>query len=107
MNRLTPQVGAWYRDLQQNNCFEVVAIDEEAQTVETQLLDGALCEYDLDSWHDLLLQPVAEPEDWRDAYELSEEDYIDPDSPIHPEDWNGPLNSIEPDVINGLTDDNY
>jgi hypothetical protein len=105
MNCTIPQVGSWYKELQQGAVFEVVAFDEIGQTVETQLLDGAVTEYDLDSWKDLLLEEVEEPEDWRNAYELSQEDYLDPDSTIYPEDWSSPLSMIETDIINGVYDD--
>lgn len=105
MNTLTPQVGCWYKELQQGAMFEVVAVDEIEQTVETQMIDGAVTEYDFDSWDQLVLEEIEEPEDWRDAYELSSEDYMDPDATIYPEDWNSPLATIESDTIYGVLDD--
>ncbi len=105
MSLTIPKVGSWYKELQQNAMFEVVAVDELEQTIETQLLDGAVTEYDVDSWNELLLEEVEEPEDWRNAYELSREDCIDPDATIYPEDWNGPLRMIETDIVNGVMDD--
>ena len=68
---------------------EVVAVDEAAQTIETQMLDGAVGEYDQESWQQLLLEPVEEPEDWREAYELSQEDSLDNDTVIHPDKAHG------------------
>lgn len=105
MSMLIPQVGRWYRDIQQGSIFEVVAVDDAEQTIETQLIDGAIAEYDLDNWRELLLEEVEEPEDWRNAYELSREDYVNPDDTIYPEDWNGPLSMIETDIVNGVLDD--
>jgi len=105
MKSLTPIVGNWYREIQQGIVFEVVAVDEIEQTIETQLIDGALAEYDMDSWKEMLIEQVEEPEDWRDGYELSQEDYLDPDDTIRPEDWSSPVNYIESDIINGLIDD--
>ena len=100
-----PQVGSWYKEIQQGAMFEVVAVDELEQTIETQLLDGAVGEYDLESWNELLLEEIEEPEDWRNAYELSQEDSLDPDAAIYPEDWNNPLSMIETDIVNGVLDD--
>lgn len=100
-----PQIGNWYKEIQQGIMFEVVAVDESEQTIETQLIDGAITEYDFDSWNDMLLEEMEEPEDWRNAYELSSEDYLNPDDTIHPEDWNGPISMIETDIINGVLDD--
>jgi hypothetical protein len=107
MNNISPNIGNWYKEIQQDLIFEVVAVDDLEQTIETQLIDGAVGEYDMETWGQLLLEPVEEPEDWRDAYELSSEDSIDTDMAIHPEDWNNPLNTIETEIINGLTDDLY
>ena len=107
MKTISPSIGSWYKELQQGVIFEVVAVDDLEETVETQLIDGAVGEYDMETWNQLLLEPVEEPEDWRDAYELSMEDSVDNDMAIHPEDWNNPLNTIESDIVNGLIDDLY
>jgi hypothetical protein len=105
MQPLTAQIGSWYQDIQSGAQFEVVAIDENTQSIEVQLLDGAVCEYDADSWSQLPLRPMEEPEDWRHALELSREDEPDPDNPFRPERWDSPLDHIEPDIANGLEDD--
>jgi hypothetical protein len=105
MKRTIPQIGLWYKEIQQGTMFEVVAVDELEQTIEIQLLDGAIEEYDFDNWKELLLEGIEEPEDWRNAYELSSEDCLDPDAAIYPEDWNSPLSMIETDIVNGVLDD--
>ncbi len=105
MKGIPPQVGNWYKDLQQGGIFEVVAVDDDHDTVEAQMLDGEICEYDLDSWDELLLENIEEPEDWRKPFELTGDDYRNPDDPLQLDDWSNPLSNIEPDVINGLIDD--
>ena len=100
---LAAQVGSWYQDLQTGTLFEVVAVDDIGQTIETQQRDGALCEYDMESWSQMTLNIVEEAEDWRDPFELSDEDAIDPDRPWQPDDIN-PLDRIEPDAIEGFDD---
>ena len=102
MKMLSPDVGGWYKDLQSNMLFEVVAWDPSSLTIAAQYLDGEVTEYDLDAWRQLLLQRAEAPEDWRSAYELDDEDGLDPDLPFHPEDWNSPINSIEPDAMYGV-----
>ena len=102
MKMLSPDVGGWYKDLQSNMLFEVVAWDPSRLTIEAQYLDGEVTEYDLDAWRQLLLQRAEAPEDWRSAYELDDEDGLDPDLPFHPEAWNSPINSIEPDAMYGV-----
>lgn len=104
MKLLSPAVGGWYKDLQTNTLFEVVAWDPAAQLIEIQYLDGEVTEYDLDTWRELTLLEAEAPEDWRTPFELADEDGLDPDLPFHPEDWSNPLNSIEPDIMYGVED---
>lgn len=101
---LTPVVGAWYKDSQTHALFEVVDWDPTTLTIEIQYLDGEVAEYDLDGWREMLLEQVEAPEDWRAAFELDDEDLLDPDLPIQPEDWASPLNSIEPEAMYGVED---
>ena len=102
MKMLSPVVGGWYKDLQTSSLFEVVAWDPATLTIEMQYLDGEVSEYDLDAWREMYLQRAEAPEDWRTAFELSDEDNQDPDLPFHPEEWNSPVNSIEPAFMCGV-----
>jgi hypothetical protein len=104
MKMLSPVVGGWYKDLETGTLFEVVAWDTATLTIETQYLDGEVAEYDLDVWRDMPLEAVAAPEDWRNPFELDDEDNLDPDLPFHPEDWNNPLSLIEPETMYGVED---
>jgi hypothetical protein len=102
MKMLSPTVGKWYADLQTGALFEVVARDDTALTIETQYLDGEITEYDMDTWSEMLLEAAEPPEDWRTAFELDNDDLLDPDLPMHPEDWRNPLHFIEPEIVHGL-----
>lgn len=104
MKMLSPVVGNWYKDLQTHALFEIVDWDPATLTIETQYLDGEVSEYDLDAWREMLLEEVEAPEDWRAAFELDDDDMLDPDLPMHPEDWGNPLTSIEPDAMYGVED---
>ena len=46
MNKILPEVSAWYQELASGALFEVVAINEPNSSIEYQLLDGELSEYD-------------------------------------------------------------
>jgi hypothetical protein len=105
MQPLSAQIGAWYKDLQSGSVFEVVAVDDAAQTIEVQLLEGELCEYDRDSWRQMLLQEVEEPEDWRHAFD--QDDDGDADRPRHLDNWDNPLDLIEPEIDDGSDDDDF
>lgn len=75
MSDLDPIVGNWYKNLEDETRFEVVALDEKAQAIEIQYFDGEVEELDLDTWYDLVLEAIEAPEDWSGAYdELDPED---------------------------------
>jgi hypothetical protein len=69
-----PMVNQWYRNLQQGYQFQVVARDEQEETVEIQYFDGDLEEVDLEAWNEMELEPIEPPEDWTGSI-----DQIEPD----------------------------
>jgi hypothetical protein len=54
-----PEVGLWYRDID-NRLFEVVALESE-DSIEVQYYDGDISEYDRESWDLLCVNTVSEP----------------------------------------------
>ena len=96
----SPNIGAWYYDREDQQVFEVVALDDEQGTIEVQYLDGAIGEFDLETWPQLPLVPAAAPEDSDVAYELSQEDRWH-DEVMSPDTWVNPLHTIEPDLFPG------
>lgn len=104
MKMLRPAVATWYKNLQTLELFEVIDWDPANLTIEAQYLDGEVSEFDLDAWREMSLEEVEAPEDWRTAFELDDDDLLDPDLPMHPEDWASPINSIEPDAMYGVED---
>jgi hypothetical protein len=71
---LDPIVGNWYSHLDKGQRFEVVAIDGESATVETQDFDGNVNEYSLDDWYQLDIEVSEEPENWSGAMDIGERD---------------------------------
>ena len=104
MNKLMPEVSAWYQDAVSGSMFEVVAIDEASGTIEDQMVDGEVGEYDSATWHSLYLSPAEAPEDWRSPYELNNEDQVYSDQTVVPENFSGALSANEPDLLD-LGDD--
>jgi len=74
MSDADPIIGNWYRNQETGNDFEVVALDEDAQTVEIQYFDGELEELDLEVWYDLPIDPIEAPEDWSGPFDELETD---------------------------------
>jgi hypothetical protein len=77
MNAMKPIVGQWYRGTT-NELFEVVAVDDEDETIEIQYFDGTVTEMEFDSWtaqlEDRMLDAADAPEDWSGAVDVEIED---------------------------------
>ena len=73
--------GKWYEDLEEEESFRVLKVDEDAELVEIEHLDGEIEEIDLETWHEMDLEPTEEPEGWAESEE-EEEDEDEDD-----EDW--------------------
>ena len=77
MNVVKPIVGQWYRGAT-NELFEVVAIDDEDETIEVQYFDGTVTEIEFDCWNEQLLDELIDaadaPEDWSGAVDVESED---------------------------------
>ena len=54
-----PEVGLWYRDID-NRLFEVVALESE-DAIEVQYYDGDVTEFDRESWDLLCVNVISEP----------------------------------------------
>jgi len=104
MNKILPEVSAWYQEPPSGTLFEVVAIDEPNSTIEYQLVDGELGEYDLSTWRQLSICEAEAPEDWRTPFELNSKDQAYSDQVFVPENFSGALLDIEPDSLD-LGDD--
>jgi len=77
-----PTVGQWYEDLENEETFQVLKVDEDKETVEIQHLDGDVEELDVDGWAELDLELTEEPEGWSGSKaEKDDEDEEDD------EDW--------------------
>jgi hypothetical protein len=80
-----PTVGQWYEDLENDETFQVLKVDEDKETVEIQHLDGDTEELDVDEWAELDLELAEEPEGWsgskaeRDAEDEEEDEDWDED----------------------------
>ena len=75
-----PVPGQWYENLEDDESFRVLKVDEDAELVEIEYLDGEIEELDLETWHEMDLEPTQEPEGWtEDEDEEDDEDWDDED----------------------------
>jgi hypothetical protein len=69
-----PAVGQWYENIDENESFRVLSVDEDAELVELEYLDGDIEEIDLETWHELDLNKIDEPEGWTGSAEDDDDD---------------------------------
>ena len=74
-----PVAGQWYENLEEEESFRVLSVDEDSELVEIEYLDGDIEELDIEAWHEMDLDRIEEPEGW------SESD--DEDDAEEDEDW--------------------
>ena len=74
-----PVKGQWYENVEEDETFRVLSVDEDAELVEIEYLDGDIEEMDIDTWHEMDLEKIEEPEGWADKDDEEEEDEDDLD----------------------------
>jgi hypothetical protein len=72
-----PVPGQWYENLEDEESFRVLTVDEDSELVEIEYLDGEIEEIDLETWHEMDLERTDEPEGWAESEEEEEEEEDD------------------------------
>ncbi len=72
-----PVPGKWYENREEDETFRVLSVDEDEELVEIEYVDGELEELDLDTWHELDLEPTEQPEGWSDESASDDDDEDD------------------------------
>jgi hypothetical protein len=101
----TPVPGKWYENLEEEETFRVLTVDEDNELVEIEYVDGEIEELDLDTWHELDLELTEEPEGWSDESDDDEEEDEDWDEEDEEDDdWD---EDEEEDEGDDDSDDRY
>jgi hypothetical protein len=85
-----PVRGQWYENLEEEEQFRVLTVDEDSELIEIEYLDGDIEELDLEAWHEMDLERIQEPEGWSDDDdEESDEDeeWDEEDDEDDDDDW--------------------
>ena len=80
-----PVAGQWYENVEEEEQFRVLSVDEDSELVEIEYLDGDIEELDIESWHEMDLEKIAEPEGWSESDEEDEEEEEDDED--EDDDW--------------------
>jgi hypothetical protein len=85
-----PTPGQWYENIEEEESFRVLSVDEDSELIEIEYLDGDIEEIDVEAWHEMDLEMIEEPEGWSDADEDDEdeeEEEEDEDEDEDDDDW--------------------
>jgi hypothetical protein len=81
-----PAPGQWYENVEEEETFRVLTVDEDSELVEIEYLDGEIEEIDLETWHEMDLEKTTEPEGWADRDDGDDDDEDDEDDEDEDED---------------------
>lgn len=94
-----PAVGSSFQELTTGLIFEIIAVDEQNDTMEVQYQDGDIAEFDKESWshHDVVMTTTHAYA--RDRFGDSPFEHDEPQ-----QFYGNPLEDIEPDSFGGFDD---
>jgi len=95
-----PVPGRWYQNLEEEESFRVLSVDEDSELVEIEYLDGDIEEMDLEAWHEMDLEVTQEPEGWSEpdedkAEEEDEEDWDEDEDEEDDDEWDDDEDDID------------
>jgi hypothetical protein len=83
-----PVAGQWYENIDENESFRVLSVDEDSELIEIEYLDGDIEELDLDTWREFDLDKIDQPEGWSAPEDEDEEEKkADKDDDEDEDDW--------------------
>ena len=81
-----PVPSQWYENVEEEESFRVLSVDEDSELIEIEYLDGDIEEIDLEAWHEMDLERIEEPEGWSESDDEDEDDLDDDDDDEEDED---------------------
>ncbi len=112
-----PVVGQWYENIDENESFRVLSVDEDAELIEIEYLDGDIEEIDVDTWAEFDLDKIEQPEGWsgaevgvkdKDKDKDQDKDKKDDDDDDEDDDWDEDDDDDDDDLDeDDPSDDNY
>ena len=69
-----PVRGQWYQNVEEEEQFRVLTVDEDSELVEIEYLDGDIEELDIEAWHEMDLERIEQPEGWSESDDDDDED---------------------------------
>jgi len=94
-----PVPSQWYENVEEEESFRVLSVDEDSELIEIEYLDGDIEELDLEAWHEMDLERIEQPEGWSESDdEDADEDEDDLDDDEDEDDLDDDDDEDEDDV---------
>ena len=93
-----PKPGQWYENLEEEESFRVLKVDEDSELIEIEYVDGDIEEIDVEAWHEMDLELAHEPEGWSDSDEDEDDDEEEEEEDEDDEDWDDDDDEDEDDL---------
>ena len=81
-----PVAGQWYENIEESESFRVLSVDEDSELIEIEYLDGDIEDLDLDTWQELDLEKIEQPEGWSGA-DVKKEEEDDEEEELDDDTW--------------------
>ena len=101
-----PVVGQWYENIDESDTFRVLSVDEDAELIKIEYLDGDIEEIDADLWAEFDLDKIEQPEGWS-GEEIAAPGEEDEDDDDEWDDDDDDDDDEDEDDIDEGTDENY
>jgi hypothetical protein len=98
-----PVPSQWYENIEEEESFRVLSVDEDSELIEIEYLDGDIEELDVEAWHEMDLERIDEPEGWAASHADEEEEEEEEDE--DEEDWDEDEDEDEEDEEEDLDED--
>lgn len=101
-----PAVGQWYENIDEDETFRVISVDEDAELIEVEYEDGEIEELDMDTWAEFNLEKIDQPEGWV-GDDIADDDEDDDDDWDDDEDDEDDFDDDEDEDEDERDGDNY
>jgi len=82
-----PVPSQWYENVEEEESFRVLSVNEDSELIEIEYLDGDIEEIDLETWHEMDLERIEEPEGWSESDDEDLDEDEDEEDDEDEDDW--------------------
>ena len=93
-----PVPSQWYENVEEEESFRVLSVNEDSELVEIEYLDGDIEEIDLETWHEMDLERIEEPEGWSESDDEDVDEDEDEEDDEDEDDWDDDDDEDEDEV---------